>query len=152
MEWTSGRTGHLAIFHPKCLCRRPAMLLPTITELDRQILSSPPFVHVEGVINIRALGGYRITDSHFVKPSIIFRSGDPSKITADGKEQLRALGVTKFFDLRDESEIVNYGSRMPAIDGIEFVRVPIPAHGGTDAESMRDRSVDCSNDLILHEF
>ncbi|KAF9455582.1 Tyrosine/serine-protein phosphatase IphP-type, partial [Collybia nuda] len=90
------------------------------------ILSSPPFVVVEGVVNIRHLGGYAASDSQWVvKPMAIFRSGEPSSITEAGKEQLRALGVVKVFDLRSEQEIKQFKTASPTIEGIEMINAPV---------------------------
>jgi hypothetical protein len=58
-------------------------------------LSSPPFVVVEGVYNIRSLGGYESESipGHVTKVNFAFRSGGISKITAKGEEQLKELGI-----------------------------------------------------------
>jgi protein tyrosine/serine phosphatase len=91
---------------------------------------------VEGVINIRDIGGYpsQSNPSLIVKPGLIFRSGDPSRITDLGKEQLRALGIKKIFDLRSDSEIQVNDARA-GIDGVEIIRVPVIV-GGFDLDNI----------------
>lgn len=97
----------------------------TIAEHD---LLSPPWVDVEGVINMRDLGGYKCTtgpdDSRglIVKPLTIFRSGEPSRITEHGRQQLRVLGVTTFFDLRNDAEVADYKSEVPTLEGVEVIK------------------------------
>ncbi|KAI0934933.1 hypothetical protein AcV5_006617 [Taiwanofungus camphoratus] len=89
-------------------------------------LSFPPFVVVEGVINIRDFGGYATADpAVIVKSSHLFRSGDPSRITERGVKQLHELGIRKVFDLRADVEIAKYNSANLGIEGVEFVRAPI---------------------------
>lgn len=96
-----------------------------MSETTAQIVSSPPFVQVEGVINIRAVGGFDVGSGRRVKPSLIFRSGELSKITEKGKEQLHALKIKTVFDFRSDSEVAAYKSATPTINDIEFVSVPV---------------------------
>lgn len=118
--------------------------LPGISEADLQVVSSPPFVIVEGVPNIRYIGGYvshslgssESSDPVVVKTSSIFRSGDPSRITARGQEQLRALKITKVFDMRDASEITSYGSKTFVIDGVQTDSAPVSGDKKYDPASL----------------
>jgi len=114
--------------------------LASETEEDRKIISSPPFVVVEGVINVRDLGGYATSNSDLVvKSSSVFRSGELSHITDHGREQLRALRITKIFDMRSDSEIASYKTEAPVIEGIEFVRVPVSQTEAYDLVSLAVR-------------
>ncbi|KAF8069862.1 hypothetical protein FPV67DRAFT_988417 [Lyophyllum atratum] len=70
---------------------------------SRDVFASPPFVTVEGVVNVRTLGGYSIPGQaprSQLKPLHVFRSGDLSGITDHGKAQLLVLGITTIFDTR----------------------------------------------------
>ncbi|GLB44960.1 putative tyrosine phosphatase family protein [Lyophyllum shimeji] len=91
------------------------------------ILRSLPFVVVDGVMNMRTVGGYpaaAYAAGTQVTPLHVFRSGDLSRITELGQTQLRALGITTVFDLRSEAEIARYGSTTPGIEGVRVVRAP----------------------------
>ncbi|GLB34077.1 putative tyrosine phosphatase [Lyophyllum shimeji] len=91
------------------------------------VLSRPPFVTIDGVINVRDLGSYP-TDSglgEITRPRFLFRSAELSSITERGEQQLKALGVTKVFDLRSDTEILKYNSPQPQIDGVEITRAPV---------------------------
>ncbi|KZT09151.1 uncharacterized protein LAESUDRAFT_540086 [Laetiporus sulphureus 93-53] len=104
----------------------PDITWPAIDEtLVNTTLNSPPFVLVEGVINIRDFGARYLAASRIVKPAVLFRSGEPSRITSRGVDSLRVLGVRKVFDLRADVEISKYNTPNAAIEGVEFVRVPI---------------------------
>lgn len=96
-----------------------------------KVLSNHPFVTVEGVINIRDVGGYPsgLYTSRIVKPLSVIRSGEPTRIADSGKQQLRALGIRKIFDLRADVEIKTYQSETPDIEGIDIVRAPIYVFG-----------------------
>ncbi|KAJ6631341.1 protein-tyrosine phosphatase-like protein [Mycena sp. CBHHK59/15] len=97
----------------------------------------PPFVAVEGLINARSVGGYATsTPSAVVKPIVIFRGADPSRITDKGKEQLLALGVRRVFDFRADDEIVSYKSTAPVIPGVEFLRTPVSESRAFDPASL----------------
>ncbi|KNZ79976.1 hypothetical protein J132_08331 [Termitomyces sp. J132] len=93
--------------------------------ISSDVLSSPPFVVVPGVINIRALGGTSAegTQMH-IKPLHVFCSGELTRITDVGRSKLEELGVTTVFDLRSDSEIAEFHSETPDIPGIRFVRAP----------------------------
>ncbi|KAJ7023416.1 protein-tyrosine phosphatase-like protein [Mycena alexandri] len=103
------------------------------------ILFSPPFVVVDGVINIRTIGGYKIDNSLLVTPGLIFRSGEVSGITEAGKQQLLALGIRRIFDMRSNLEINSYKTASPDIPGVEFVHVPIGKEVTWDAGSFERR-------------
>ncbi|KAF9256733.1 hypothetical protein L218DRAFT_1022883 [Marasmius fiardii PR-910] len=77
-------------------------------------LSEPPFVPTEGLYNVRVAGGYLFSSEprSVVKPAILYRSADPSRITEKGREQLLSLGIRRIFDFRHDSEITGYGSKL----------------------------------------
>ncbi|KAL1659152.1 protein-tyrosine phosphatase-like protein [Schizophyllum commune] len=86
----------------------------------------PPFVNVPGIVNFRSVGGFATSHSASrVKPAAFYRSGDISRITDAGKQQLVALGIKRIFDLRKTSEGDSYGTSDPTIPGVEFVHVPV---------------------------
>jgi protein-tyrosine phosphatase len=60
------------------------------------------WVDVNGVSNFRDAGGYEI-DGGKVSWSLIYRSGDISKITPKGKEAISGLGIRTIVDLRSAS-------------------------------------------------
>ncbi|KAJ7496580.1 protein-tyrosine phosphatase-like protein [Mycena latifolia] len=100
----------------------------------------PPFISVEGLINVRSVGGFATsTQSDIVKPIVLFRSADPSRITAKGKEQLLALGVRRVFDFRADDEIASYKSTAPVVPGVEFLRAPVSESRAFDPVSLAAR-------------
>lgn len=112
------------------------------TEEVQAILASPPFVQVEGAVNLRDVGGYTIAASPNlrVKKGIVYRSGEPSHITEAGQETLRNL-VKKVFDMRSASEIKAYQSAVPNVAGVEVVRVPLSEKESYDPSSLQTRWV-----------
>lgn len=103
-------------------------------------LPYPPFVDVEGVINIRSVGGYTSTSTRrAVKPNILYRSGDVSNISERGKKQFKQLGVRVVFDFRADNEIKNYDSVTPAIEGVRMVRAPAGIQNSFDPVSIAMR-------------
>ncbi|KAF8161799.1 protein-tyrosine phosphatase-like protein [Mycena galopus ATCC 62051] len=103
------------------------------------VLSSPPFVTIEGVINVRTIGGYKVGASHLVNPKLVFRSGEVSGITETGKEQLLALGIRRVFDMRTNLEINSYKTAPADIPGVELVRVPVGKEDPWEAGSVEKR-------------
>jgi len=91
-----------------------------------RIITSKPFINVEGLFNLRVVDSLPTSSGYAqVKPSYLYRSGDTSKITPKGKEQLEALGIKKIFDFRADAEVARFKSPAPTFDGIEYVKVPV---------------------------
>jgi protein-tyrosine phosphatase len=81
--------------------------------------------------NFRDLGGYETADGRFVKPGLIYRSGDLSKLTAEDLDKLQALGIKTVVDLRSGMELQMFGEdRLPA--GAKLLALPIePGNWGS---------------------
>jgi hypothetical protein len=94
-------------------------------------LPSPPFLTISGVPNFRDLGGYPTihSPSHSIRTNLIYRCGEPSRVTQDGIEKLQKLGITHAYDLRSQPEIdrakhAGYGE-VTEWEGCERVFVPV---------------------------
>ena len=58
---------------------------PLDEEYVKTRLNQPPFVTIDGVLNVRDLGSYQTADpSLTTKPSLMYRSGEVSGITGEG--------------------------------------------------------------------
>ncbi|SJK98109.1 uncharacterized protein ARMOST_01366 [Armillaria ostoyae] len=108
--------------------------------LDASILSLPPFIQVQGVINIRMVGGYKTTTSSTtVKLGTVFRSRELSYLTEDGTKQLISHGIHRIFDLRSDTEISSYNTATPDIEGVTSVRAAISEMNAFDPVSLAQR-------------
>ncbi|KAK0212304.1 protein-tyrosine phosphatase-like protein [Desarmillaria ectypa] len=96
---------------------------------DACIPSLPPFIQVQGVINIRMVGGYKTAmPSTIVNPEIVFRSGELSFLMENGKQQLISHGIRRIFDLRSD------------IEGVTYVRAAISEKNAFDPTNEIQRS------------
>jgi hypothetical protein len=71
-------------------------------------LPSPPFITVSDIPNFRDLGGYAVGKSSVlqsIRRNVIYRCGEPSRVTENGINTLKGLGITHMYDLRSKSEI-----------------------------------------------
>jgi hypothetical protein len=89
----------------------------------------PPFVSIDGLANVRDIGGWPIVDSkgnprYAVRKGIVYRGPDTSPITDAGITKLRALGVTTVFDLRSKTQIDRPGG-YKGIEGIQRIWCPV---------------------------
>ncbi|KAI0092184.1 protein-tyrosine phosphatase-like protein [Irpex rosettiformis] len=115
-------------------------LEPLDPEFVRARLSKPPFVSVPGVVNVRDLGSYSTTYPGMItKPKLLYRSGEISNITEEGKERLKELGIGAVYDLRSDTEIAKYNTPCPVIEGIEVIRTPVFKHEDYTPEMMAKR-------------
>ena len=69
-------------------------------------LLEPPFVNVEGVRNLRDIGGYQTTPGFCTRRGLIYRSADIRVPTENALQQLKSLGITAVYDLRSRHEIM----------------------------------------------
>lgn len=89
----------------------PETLLPA--------LQQPPFIYVPGTFNLRDIG-LLSTSGPKIRPGFIYRSGELTHLSAEGKIALRdRLGVRRIFDLRSKAE--HAASPDPEIEGIAVV-------------------------------
>jgi len=92
---------------------------------------SPPFLEVEGIANFRDLGGYPISAAPFksIRTGLIYRCGEPSKVTETGIATLRGLGITHLYDLRSNVEIEKFNAsglgKIVELGEIQRVFVPV---------------------------
>ncbi|KDN70063.1 putative tyrosine phosphatase [Colletotrichum sublineola] len=70
-------------------------------------LPSPPFHAIPGLPNFRDAGGYPIDaqPGRILRPGVVFRSAEPSRLTDDGVTRLQDLGITHVYDLRSTIEL-----------------------------------------------
>lgn len=90
-----------------------------------KIISLPPFVTVPGVSNIRDL-----SHGADLRPGLVFRSGNISDITGEGKTILAGkLNISTIYDLRNQGE--RERAAPPQIDGVEIAWMPYGARPAT---------------------
>ena len=75
-------------------------------EFDRHI-------KLEGEDNMRDMGGFETTDGRRVSKGKLFRSGQLHELTDADVEILANLGIEHVVDLRSDSELQRYPSRLP---------------------------------------
>jgi hypothetical protein len=109
--------------------------------VENDALNRYPFHVIDGVVNFRDIGGYPSAndDKRVVKKGIVFRSGEPTRVTEKGKEALKALGIRKVFDLRSDREIAKYQLPQTEIEGIEFERCGVDEQVWYDPISLEVR-------------
>ena len=64
--------------------------------------------------NFRDLGGYETADGRTVKPGLLYRSGELSKLSDADLDRLQELGIKTVVDLRSHKEVHMFGEdRLP---------------------------------------
>jgi protein tyrosine/serine phosphatase len=78
----------------------------TMATTDPTTLPSPPFFNVPNIINLRDAALFPLrTPTGPVRPGILFRSADVSKLTLPDWQALSTLGIRHVFDLRSMPEV-----------------------------------------------
>ncbi|KAF1972655.1 putative tyrosine-protein phosphatase [Bimuria novae-zelandiae CBS 107.79] len=105
--------------------------------------SFPPFHIVPGLSNFRDIGGWPVATPPGISPrhvrcGILFRGSDTNRITSEGEERLRQLGIKTDFDLRSKQQIDKTGGYRE-IPGIERRWTPVFADEQYTEEVARKR-------------
>ena len=79
--------------------------------------SGPRLMNIDGLVNVRDLGGWTTTDGRVVKQGLLYRGSEMDgmveqdfKLTDKGLEQMKALGIKTDFDLRHQGADVLDGT------------------------------------------
>lgn len=89
-----------------------------------EIVSQPPWIHIDGVCNARDLGSDAPSSGN-VRKGYVYRAGMLERITERGKDDLKLLGIKKIFDLRSAAETAEYPD--PQVPGVEVVEAAVGA-------------------------
>ncbi len=108
-------------------------------------LPTPPFVPIPGMVNVRDIGGYPTRELYrqphsSIRRGLIYRGGEPSRITPEGRTAFEALGIKKVYDIRTINEIGTEKDdtipmaalRQPIVDleGAERIHLKVLAEDG----------------------
>lgn len=98
---------------------------------------------VDGIFNVRDIGGWKTTDGKRIKYGLIFRGSEMDgihevNITAKGIEQMKALGIRTEVDLRNSEEVS--AAKYPLKSFADYSRYEIGAYMGVskNKELYRD--------------
>ncbi|GAA3898670.1 tyrosine-protein phosphatase [Microbacterium invictum] len=78
---------------------------------------------IAGALNFRDTGGLAAGAAR-TRSGVLFRSGNLTRVDAGGRESLRALGLRRIVDLREDAEIALEPTRLEDL-GHETVRIPL---------------------------
>ncbi|MFC2102526.1 tyrosine-protein phosphatase [Bacteroidota bacterium] len=67
--------------------------------------------------NFREIGGIPTTDGRIVKPGLLYRSGDLSRLDEDDIRRIEEIGIRMVIDFRSDRELINYPT--PQISTVE---------------------------------
>ena len=104
-----------------------ATAVPLAAALTVGLVSTPAWAHggkVEGVLNVRDIGGYTGHGGKHVKRGLLIRTASLSKVTNGGLADLKRLKISVSVDFRSASEVkTDHQDRLPA--GVRRFAAPI---------------------------
>lgn len=106
---------------------------------------------VEGVPNLRDLGGYEAKDGRCVKWGRIFRSSHLARLTDKGMGLVKRLGIRFVCDFRTEAEAARAPDRFPDSTDTGYLRLPLQ-HGEFEPTAVFERIRNGDYAWISEEF
>lgn len=91
-------------------------------------LLTPRFIKVDGVTNVRDIGGYSVPGGR-IRQQMLYRGARVADITDDGIKTLHSLGIKNELELRFE-HAHDYDHSVLEQHGITLRKYPIHAYGG----------------------
>jgi protein-tyrosine phosphatase len=89
-----------------------------VVEAERRLL-------LEGISNLRDVGGYRTTDGRYTRWRTLFRSGCVDRLSLAGQDWLVEAGLRTVIDLRDDEEILSRPNVFAGSARVRYRRVPL---------------------------
>lgn len=84
-------------------------------------MHNPRIIGIEGVINLRDLGGYETQDGLMVRWGSVYRSAQLDRMSEQGVEDMAALGIKTVIDLRFSEETKRYPTILKAVPGADIL-------------------------------
>jgi len=107
-----------------------------------QTADTPRIVHMDGVVNVRDIGGYLTEDGKYrVAQGMIYRGGNLDSITGDGMLQAtQVLGIKTDLDLRSpssESDAMLFTDKSPILQGVNYINVSGASYSSAISNRMQ---------------
>ncbi len=101
---------------------------------------APNWIELEGVVNIRDVGGLPAADGRRIRPGVLIRSANLSSITeSDVARLVNELGVRRVLDLRTEVEVRNSEpGLLRGTEGVTFHRLSLYPEDGAGETASPD--------------
>ena len=98
---------------------------------------APNWIELEGVVNIRDVGGLPAADGRRIRPGVLIRSANLSSVTeADVARLVNELRVRRVLDLRTDVEVRNSEpGLLRGTDGVTFHHLSLYPDGKSEAEA-----------------
>jgi protein-tyrosine phosphatase len=100
--------------------------------------SGPLFLDIDGLVNIRDLGGYPVGEHARTRTGLVYRSDSLHRVTAAGAPSFAALGVKTVIDLRSAAERSEHPGPLPIVS-IEVQENPVASEGRFDSRAISGR-------------
>ena len=113
-------------------------------------------VDVEGCVNFRDAGGWELDDGRRMRSRHLYRSDDPVRLTARGRNAVRSLGIGFVVDLRQRAQAargagflpIEQTARIPLVDRVIDPDAPPSLLSPIDLADLYDEMLDRSRQSI----
>lgn len=102
-------------------------------------------IPMEGVLNVRELGGLPLKNGRMVRHGSLIRTGRLSDMTEKDRETLRRHGLRTIIDMRNNQEVFEHPD--PELEGVKWIQLSIFPGGAAgisredNGETLEDKAV-----------
>ncbi|MCJ7772705.1 MAG: tyrosine-protein phosphatase [Desulfobacterales bacterium] len=95
-------------------------------------------VPLEGSVNFRDLGGYKVSDGRQIKWGKMYRSDNLARLSDMDQTKLKNMGIKLVCDFRTDAEIKKAPDKFPGKGSAKYLHLPV-IHGEFDNTTLFDR-------------
>ena len=96
---------------------------------EREIIIGERLLDMQGTVNFRDIGGFRVNETHQVAWGKIFRSGHLSKLNKKEYDYFSSLNIENIIDFRGKSMVKRFRDKIPNPKSVNWIGLPIESKG-----------------------
>ena len=96
---------------------------------ENEIIIGERLLDMQGTVNFRDVGGFRVNETHQVAWGKIFRSGHLNKLNKKEHDYFSSLNIENIIDFRGKTMVKRFRDRVPNPKSINWIGLPIESKG-----------------------
>ena len=107
----------------------PQRIFVKLTYWEQVTIIGERLIDLQGTVNFRDIGGFRVSETHEVAWGKIFRSGHLNKLNKKEHDYFSSLNIENVIDFRGKSMVKRFRDKVPNPKSINWIGLPIESQG-----------------------